>query len=280
MSRKVLGAALAAFALLGGAAEPERAILTGVPPLGPSWIPRPGGGLDPAGCGPEAARLLLLYYDRRFGYRLVDDLQGAIAELHRRMGTVTITWEGVPQGLTWPWAFAPGLAGYIAARYPGGATVRSLGGSLEGVFAQAVELLLRGVPSVILFDWEGEGGIFPNHYALVVGYDRAAGRKQLVLNPGWGYDFQLLDMTDPSVAPATLYWIEGIRDPPDGRPGRPSPRPAAAGMWEEDEGNRRFRPVLRLHFDPGSTVRWPPATRLLPLIPGADDLLLALWDAP
>lgn len=96
------------------------------------------------------------------------------------------------------------------------------------MFSQAVELLLRGVPSVILFDWEGKGGIFPNHYALVVGYDRVAGRRQLVLNPGWGYDFQLLDMTDPSVAPVTLYWIEGIRDPPTGgraarAPGRPPP---------------------------------------------------------
>ncbi|MCX7751123.1 MAG: hypothetical protein N2320_06285 [Candidatus Bipolaricaulota bacterium] len=279
MRLRVLVLALGALALVGAAA-PERLLLTGVPPLGPSWIARPDGGRDPAGCGPEAARLLLLYWDRRYGYRLVEDLDGAIAELHRRMGTITVTWEGIPQGLTWPWAFAPGLHGYIAARY-GDATVGSFSGTLPAAFARSVELLLKGLPHVILFDWEGKGGILPTHYALVVGYDRSAGRRQLVLNPGWGYDFQLLDLADPAVAPVTLYWIEEIGDPPDGRPGRPSPRPVGAGMWERDEaGSLVLRPVLRLHFDPRSTVRWPPASRLLPLVPGAEDIVLALWDAP
>lgn len=78
------------------AQAPERMILTGVPPLGPARWRDETGATVPAGCGPEAARMLLSYYDRRYGYgRLVrEDPGGAIVELHRRMGTVTVGWAG------------------------------------------------------------------------------------------------------------------------------------------------------------------------------------------
>ena len=260
--------------------EPERMILTGIPPLGPTWLPDERGGSIPAGCGPEAARALLAYYDRRYGYRLVrDDPAAAVGELYRLMGTLTVIWDGVRQGLTWPWSFAAGLRAYVGARYPGGVRVGRLDGSPIPVFERSVDLVRQEIPHVILFDWQGAGGIFPNHYAIVVGYDRSQGRRHLVLNPGWGYDFQLLDMSDPAVAPVSLFWIEEIRDPPDDEPGVSIGPPSAAGMWERDEkGNVQLRPVLRLHSDPHSTVRWPPSTRVGFPIPGVDDLAIAIWD--
>lgn len=275
----VLSALLVA-AWLGGVASPERMILTGTPPWGPSWVVARDGSPIPAGCGPEAARILLAYYDRRCGYRFVlDDPQRTIEELHQRMGTITVTWDGVRQGLTWPWAFAAGLQRYIEQRCPQGVLVETAGGSLEAVFARSVALIQQGVPQVILFDWQGTGGIFPNHYAVVVGYDLSVGRKQLVLNPGWGYDFQLLDMTDARVAPVSLYWIEASCGIPEGEPGAHTIPPSAAGLWERDEdGNVQLRPVLRLHNDPQSTVRWPRSSQVQLFLPGVDDLGTAIWD--
>lgn len=280
-------AALSAFlivlfaACLSAAMDQERVILTGVPPLGPTWWKDEAGANVPAGCGPEAGRLLLSYYDRRYGYRFVrDDPAKAIKDLHARMGTVTVFWAGTRQGLTWPWAFAPGLRAYIEARCPRGASLRSLDADLRKVFETSVALIQRGEPHVILFDWGGEGGIFPNHYAVVVGYDTTEGRQLLVLNPGWGYDFQLLDMRDPMVAPATLFWIEEVRDPPDAEPGIAIGPASATGMWERDaEGLLQLRPVLRLHNDPRSTVRWAASSHVQFLVAGADDLAIATWDS-
>lgn len=265
---------------LGGAVSPERMILTGTPPWGHSSVAAADGSRIPAGCGPEAARILLAYFDRRCGYRFVlDDPERSIGELHQRMGTITVTWDGVRQGLTWPWAFTAGLRAYLEQSCPQGVVLETAVGSLGVVFARSVELIQRGVPHVILFDWQGTGGIFPNHYAVVVGYDLSSGRKHLVLNPGWGYDFQLLDMTDAKVAPVSLYWIEAPCGVPDGERGALTFPRSAAGMWERDEeGNLQLRPVLRLHGDPHSTVRWPRSSRVQLFVPGMDDVAIAVWD--
>ncbi len=289
MSGKVLLRVLIALtSIIGGGAfaagtapPPERMLLTGIPPLGPTWLSGADGTQIPAGCGPEAARLLLLYHDRRHGYRLVgEDPHGAIREIHRLMGTATVTWDGVRQGLTWPWSFTPGLQAYIETRYPSGAAMGTLSGSLSAVFTRSVDLVRQSVPHVILFDWRGSGGIFPNHYAVVVGYDLSAGRMHLVLNPGWGYDFQILDMSDPAVAPVTLFWIGELYNPPDAVPGGPVAPPSAAGMWVTDEdGQTQLRPVLRLHNDPRSTVRWPISSHVQFIVPGLDDLAIVTWDA-
>ncbi|MBC7220636.1 hypothetical protein H5T55_04090 [Candidatus Bipolaricaulota bacterium] len=280
-------AALVAVAVhlpAGGAAfaqVPERMILVGAPPLGPTWLLGEDGAPIPAGCGPEAARILLAYYDRRYGYLfLADGPAAAIAELYELMGTIIVVWGGERQGLTWPWAFTAGLRAYIERRCPRGVALGTADGSLAVVFAKSVELIQRGVPHVVLFDWAGRGGIFPNHYAVVVGYDISGERRHLVLNPGWGYDFQLLDMSDPAVAPVALFWIEEIPDPPYGEPGVALGPSSAAGMWERNEGgDARFRPLLRLHGDPQSVVRWPPSTRVEFPVSGVDDLAIAIWDA-
>jgi len=277
-------AAFIAFALscAGTGSRAERMILTGTPPFGPSWLSHANGSRIPAGCGPEAARILLAFYDRRYGYRFVgDDLAAALGELHRLMGTTTVLWGGVPQGLTWPWAFVDGFRAYIEARYPGGAVLGEFSSDLAQVFATSVDLIQRATPHVILFDWAGATWIFPNHYAVVVGYDRSEGRQLLVLNAGWGYDFQVLDMSDPAVAPASLVWIEEIRNPPEAAPGLPLGRLSAQGMWTTDDtGQVQLRPVLRLHNDPQSTVRWPISTRTTFLVRGAGDLAIAVWEGP
>ncbi len=51
-------------------------------------------------------------------------------------------------------------------------------------------------------------------------------------------------------------------------------------MWEVDAAGRlQFRPVLRLHHDPRSAVRWPASSQVEFLVPGADDLAIVTWDA-
>ncbi len=239
--------------------DAERMIITGVPPFDPTQWTDDKGNVVPAGCGPEAARMLLAYYDRRYGYeKLVRNDPGrAIVELHERMNTITVMWQGTAQGFTDPATFTAGLKSYVKARYPGGLTLGSKTGTLDQVFEKSVELIRSFKPHIILFDWKGETWIFPNHYAVVVGYSVEAGRKQLILNTGWGYDFQILDMTDTAVAPASIVWIEAMNDPPDGEGGCAIGPASAQGMWvQDDAGKYQLEPVLHKHFDPYQTVAW------------------------
>jgi len=234
---------------------PERALLLGLPAWGPSWLEKEGRRI-PAGCGPEAARLLLWYWDVRLGTNLVrNDPEGALVKLHSGMGTVTVVWEGTEQGLTWPWKFAQGLESYARTTWPA-ARVRSLSAPLDEVFARAVELLAEGNPPVLLFDWEGRGGLLPNHYALVVGYDRRT--KELVVNPGWGYPFQSVPFTDPRIGPVQLFWLEGMNAP-----------------WEETVPAVEECPAVRAYEKGDEFIPWCEAHRALLLGPG---LLLLLWD--
>lgn len=122
------------------------------------------------------------------------------------MGTTTVHWEGLDQGLTWPWRFAQGLEAYVRERGPE-VRVRTLSASLGEVFTKAVELVQDGNLPVLLFDREGRGGVFPNHYALVVGH--CLMRRELVVNPGWGYAFQIVPFDEPGVGPVQLFWLEG-----------------------------------------------------------------------
>ncbi len=187
--------------------QPEKMLIFGLPSWGPTVLRTPEGEEIPAGCGPEAARLLLLYYDLVLGTPFVqEDPESAISELHRLMGTLTVEWQGVKQGLTWPWAFRAGLQAYIETRYSSPVQIQSFTGGLGEVFFRAVRLIQDGTPAVLLFDWKGEGGIFPTHYAVVVGYDLSS--DELVLNPGWGYPFQLLSFRDDRILPVSLFWLE------------------------------------------------------------------------
>jgi hypothetical protein len=245
--------------------DAERMIITGVPPFGPTQWTNDSGKTVPAGCGPEAARMLLAYYDRRYGYtRLVRDAPGqAIRELRERMNTLTVMWQGRAQGFTDPGLFIAGLKSYVEARYPGGLTLGSRIGTLAQVFEKSVELIRSFKPHVILFDWEGAAWIFPNHYAVVVGFSIENGRSELIINTGWGYDFQILDMTDTKAAPSSIVWIEEIADPPDGQAGVALGPGSAQGMWTVDQNGRpRLEPVLHRHFDPNETVSWSMSDRV------------------
>ncbi|MFN3346634.1 MAG: hypothetical protein ACK42E_02330 [Candidatus Bipolaricaulaceae bacterium] len=236
---------------------PARLLILGLPGLGPSWLKK-DGQVIPAGCGPEAARLLLWYWEARLGIDLVRaDPERALAALHTLMGTVTVHWQGVDQGLTWPWKFGQGLEAYVRTKLPG-TSVRTLSASLREVFAKAVELLLQGNPPVLLFDWAGWGGIFPNHYALVVGYDRKKG--ELVVNPGWGYAFQTVPLSDPAVGPVQLFWLEW--------PGS-APLPRLSAPLPED------CPAVRGYGEKAAFLPWCGASRAEELGPG---LILLLWD--
>ncbi len=239
------------------ASPPKRLLILGLPALGPSWLEKDGQRI-PAGCGPEAARLLLWYWDLRLGMDLVrSDPHGALAALHSLMGTVTVHWEGMDQGLTWPWRFAHGLEAYLRPHLPT-VGVRTISAPLGEIFHKAMELLGQGNPPVLLFDWAGRGGIFPNHYALVVGYDRGTG--ELVVNPGWGYAFQTVPLTDPAVGPAQLFWLEGPAWPPP--PGPSAPLAAEC-------------PAVRSYGKEGLPVPWCGASRAEGLGP---KLVLLVWD--
>lgn len=262
--------------------DAERMIITGVPPFGPTQWTSGSGSVVPAGCGPEAARMLLAYYDRRYGYaQLVRDAPGqAIVELRDRMNTITVMWQGVPQGFTDPGMFTAGLASYVKARYPGGLSLGSKTGTLAQVFEKSVELIRSFKPHIILFDWEGETWIFPNHYSVVVGFSLESGRKQLIINTGWGYDFQLLDMTDTAVAPASIVWIDEMADPPDGQGGVALGPGSAQGMWVQDQdGKLQLEPVLHKHFDPNQTVSWSMSDRMQFFFPEIQSKIgAASWD--
>jgi len=238
---------------------PEKMLIFGLPAWGPTLLRNPQGEEIPAGCGPEAARLLLLYYDHVFGTPFVrEDPESAISELHRLMGTLTVEWKGLPQGLTWPWAFRAGLRAYIEAHSNLPVRVHTFTGGLGEVFFRTVRLLQEGTPAVLLFDWLGEGGIFPTHYALVVGYDLSS--DELVLNPGWGYDFQLLSFRDERILPVSLFWLEF--------PGQVlKPQSVSPETFPE--------PVLRKHGLPQETVTWPKPTRILSFGGG---LFLLVWE--
>ncbi len=262
-------------------AAATRMILTGVPAFGAaSWTDEREEPI-PAGCAPLAARMLLAYYDKRFGYAQLirPDPAKAIVELHDRMHTITFSWFGAKQGFTDPFSFQWGLEAYVTARYPGGVTLESKLGTLSQVFQVSVALIERKTPHIILFDWRGETPLFPNHYAVVVGFDRSNGRKELVINPGWGYDFQIVDMTDVAVAPAILFWIEAWKDAPDAEPTCSLGPVCAAGMWSLDEdGGYELTPIVRLHFDPGRSVVWPTSAAAEILVScGSDRIAACYW---
>ncbi|MCS7239837.1 MAG: C39 family peptidase [Candidatus Bipolaricaulota bacterium] len=249
--------ALAVPRLSSEASPPRRLLIVGIPAWGPSWLSQDGKRI-PAGCGPEAARLLLWYWATLFNMDLVrDDPEGALRALHSLMDTVTVHWEGVDQGLTWPWNFSRGLEVYAQTHLPQ-VRVRSLSGSREEVFAHAVELLQSGNPPVLLFDWVGLGGIFPNHYALVVGYDLR--EEELVVNPGWGYSFQAVPFTHGEIAPVQLFWLEF---PEPKVPRRPLALPLETC------------PTVRSYGKDPKNIPWCGPTRAEELGSG---LVLLLWD--
>jgi hypothetical protein len=235
-------------------------LIFGLPAWGPTFLSAPDSEEIPAGCGPEAARLLLLYYDHVFGTSFVrEDPKSAISELHRLMGTITVEWKGLKQGLTWPWAFRAGLRAYIEAHSGLPLEVHTFTGGLEEVFFRAVRLIQEGTPAVLLFDWQGEGGIFPHPLrggrGLRPFFRRACPQSPAGATSSSSFPFAMKASSRfPSFGwsfPGQVLKLQSVS--PEMLP----------------------KPVLRKHGLPQEAVIWPAPTRILSLSEG---LFLLVWE--
>jgi len=286
-SLRVVPVALSVLLVIGFATEavpsPSRMIITGVPPI----TDRRSSGeylLDrPAGCGPIAAYMLLAFYARAHGYsRLVEPgIAGGLAQLYRDMWTTQIPFS--PLAATLPLLFSEGLEAYIEDRHPGELDLGIADGTPDAVFERSARLIRDGIPHVLLFDWLDQYGILPipNHYAVVVGYRADGGRKELIVNAGWGpgSEFQIVDMADPGVAPASILWIQRLPDPGDPHPIRVE-LPTSSLAWIEDErGAAQLEPTLTSYAPDCHPMTWRPSDKTTPLLPDGVDsgLRMCAW---
>jgi hypothetical protein len=262
--------------------DPKRVIITGVPPYKQDDVVKGNGNEVIAGCGPVAALMLLAYYDRRYGYKQLVSAQSEsitgmpdalLIELRQSMHTVNDLKNGTEWGMTIPGFFKSGLDAYITNRY--GKTdldsysTKGLGTNLDDVFDKSVALINSNKVHFLLFDWHGSSGIFPNHYVVVVGYRKDGGRKELVVNAGWGYDFQIVDMSDKSVKPGTIYWIDSIEGKPEGPADGHQIGPKSGYTWTTVSGKQQLTPKLNGHFDSGWTS-WDSSDETQDLVRGTE----------
>lgn len=261
-------------------ANATRIILTGVPAYRQDNVVKENGKEVIAGCGPTAALMLLAWYDRRRGYkRLVSasqerdtDLPDAlILELRQQMHTVNDLKNGQEWGLTVPAFFQSGLDKYISDRY--GKTkietcgTSDLGINLDDVFEKSVALIRKDKPHVLLLDWQGSQGVFPNHYVVVVGFRKHDGYKKLIVNPGWGYNFHAIDMEDDAIKPVRLYWVESIEQSPDGPADGHQIGPKDEYVWVKKDGKDVLDPDPKSHTT-NQPVDWRVADQCEELITG------------
>jgi len=249
------------------ATKPSRIIITGVPPYDQQCVVKENGKSVIAGCGPTAALALLAYYDRALGYRklvrpnqetvtdMPDDL---VLELRKKMHTINDLHNGQEWGMTLPPTFHAGLKDFVNDRYPG-ADVDTKGSdgfnTVQGVFERAVELLQAGQPHILLFDWRGDSGIFPNHYVVVVGYRNDGNFQTLIVNDGWGNDFHRVDLNDDKVKPVRLYWLE-MGTKPDGPADGHQIGPSTHYTWVKVGGTTQLQPTIYQHFSYTETFAW------------------------
>ena len=110
------------------------------------------------------------------------------------------------------------------------------------VFIQGCFPQMKDKPHVLLLDWKGQQGIFPNHYVVVVGFRKDNGYKKLIVNPGWGYNFHVVDMEDDSVKPVRLYWVDSIEKDPDGAADGHTIGPKDSYTWVKKDGKDLLDP--------------------------------------
>ncbi len=193
---------------------PVRMVMTGVPLVAMTSNVQQQLRGEAIGCGPIAALKLLGYYAAVRGYsRLIEpDPTAVLIELHEKMHTTPI----LDQAFTLPSDFYRGLASFIQeeARYPDGATFGGMSGTLQETFDKAVQLIRSHTIPILLYDYDNTflDLPIPSHYAIVVGYRMDGGRRELIVDQGWGeeYRFSVVDMTDVGIAPVSLLWIDQI----------------------------------------------------------------------
>ncbi len=254
---------------------PERYIITGVPPYEQTYYTNKKGKRVLTRCGPTAALMLLAYYDRRYGYRKLilagyedEEVPSELIQtLRNRMKTVVVSGG---QGLTEPNLFKLGLKSYIKESYDVDIEEKNtlLGGTLDGVFEKSVELLQSNKPHFIVFDWDPTrlGEVletvtpFANHYSVVIGYNTSNGKKNLIINPGWGADrdLQLIDMADKSIEPVRIIWLE-MKSEPDGKQDGCSiafyEQNPNVDFVKQSDGSFRMVPSIRKHLA-SERVEW------------------------
>jgi hypothetical protein len=265
-----------------------RLILTGVPPYDQNYVINDNSKTVMAGCGPVAALMLLAYYDRAFGYhRLIKSVpetktgmpEELILKLRAEMKTSNFELDKddvQTYGLTLPPAFRSGLRSYVKQYYDADVHTRASTGlnSLEGVFEKSKELLDEGLPHVLLLDYDddvmpGIGGLFPDHYVVVVGYSINDGRQNLIVNNGLGANFQVVDMTDKAIKPARIYWLE-MKDPADGPKDGHQIGPEEHYTWATVDGEKRLEPTILKEGSATESFSWRPADKSVVLTPNSD----------
>ncbi len=144
------------------------------------------------------------------------------------------------------------------------------GHTLADVFDKSVELISNDLPHVILFDAYNVTGsksiIFPTHYSIVVGYNKEDGKKELIINPGWGYPFQLIDLADTKIKPVRIIWAK-ITSTADGDKDGHTIGPKGSELcstasfmhYENVGGSLLMKPTI-MKYDGGCTT-WRTATR-------------------
>jgi hypothetical protein len=268
--------------------QTTRLILTGVPPYNQSSVINDNGKTVMAGCGPVAALMLLAYYDRAFGYhRLIKSVpetktgmpEELILKLRGEMQTANfeLDKDGVQYyGLTLPSAFRSGLKSYIRQYYDADVDTKASTGfnTLTGVFEKSRELLDAGRPHVLLLDYDDVmpgviGGLFPDHYVVVVGYSINHGCQNLIVNNGLGANFQIVDMTDKEIKPARIYWLD-MKEPGDGARDGHQIGPEEHYRWGMVDGEKRLEPSILQNGSATEFFSWRPADKSVALTPTSD----------
>jgi hypothetical protein len=229
----------------------DRLIITGVSPYAQQHFINEHGNNVWEGCGPVAALMLMSYYDKRFGYQKLfpknDESQTGtpndlIQTLRNKMHTLVVTDN---QGLTDPTFFKSGLksyvedCGYTADMDSYGSS--DIGVSMDDVFNKSVSLIQDHTVHVLLLDYDGDMGMFPSHYVVVVGYNKYKGKKLIVCN-GFGGDFQAIDFDDDKIKPVRAIWmtLKGADGPSDGH----DIGPAGSYIWTTVNGQQRLTPSV------------------------------------
>ena len=260
-----------------------RFILTGVPPYRQDYISNGNGKQVMSGCGPVAGLMLMAWYDRALGYeRLIkpvpeskiDQPESLLLKLREEMKTSNFELDHDGRqdyGLTAPSAFRSGLKSYIRQYYDVDVKTKASTGlnTLEGVFEKSRELLDDQIPHVLLLDYDQDvmggiiGGLFPDHYVVVVGYSTHQGNQKLIVNNGLGDNFQVVDMTDKRIKPARIYWLD-MKERGDGPKDGHRIGPSEGYRWTPVGQTKVLEPTIRKH-DGSDTFTWRPADKCVRL---------------
>lgn len=271
-----------------------RTIITGVPPYKQDYITNEKGKRVMAGCGPVAGLMLMAWYDRALGYHKLikpvpesktEQPEGLLLKLREHMATANFELDSddvQTYGLTAPPAFRKGLKSYIKQYYDVSIETKASTGlnTLEGVFEKSRELIDNRTPHVLLLDYDQSvmkglvGGLFPDHYVVVVGYSIHNDNRKLVVNNGLGDNFQIVDMTDKDIKPARIYWLD-MKEPPDGPADGHQIGPEEHYHWTVANSRKVLEPTI-LKADGSETFEWRPADDTIHLTSGTD-CSVCLW---